>query len=74
MGIPQNWRLKKQRYALVGEVCWNCNSKLFPPRDVCPKYNASAMAPFIFSIYGGAFSYSAGHQAPANHQKQAIYT
>ena len=36
MEIPRNWRLKKQRYALVGEECPHCNYKIFPPRDVCP--------------------------------------
>lgn len=39
MEIPRHWRLKKQRYALIGEVCPHCDAKLFPPRRVhvgCP--------------------------------------
>ena len=36
MEIPRHWRLKKQRYALIGEVCPHCDAKLFPPRDICP--------------------------------------
>lgn len=36
MEVPRHWRLKKQRYALVGETCPNCNARLFPPRPVCP--------------------------------------
>lgn len=36
MEIPRHWRLKKQRYGLVGEVCPHCDFKIFPPRDVCP--------------------------------------
>ena len=36
MEIPRHWRLKQQRYALVGEVCPHCDHKIFPPRDVCP--------------------------------------
>jgi uncharacterized protein len=36
MEVPRHWRLKKQRYSLVGEVCLNCNTHLFPPREVCP--------------------------------------
>jgi uncharacterized OB-fold protein len=36
MEVPRHWRLKKQRYALVGEVCPNCNAPLFTPRAVCP--------------------------------------
>jgi len=36
MENPRHWRLKKQRYALVGSVCPHCSAKLFPPREVCP--------------------------------------
>ena len=36
MEIPRHWRLKKQRYGLVGEVCPHCDNKIFPPRGVCP--------------------------------------
>ena len=36
MEIPRHWRLKKQRYGLVGEICPHCDVKIFPPRDVCP--------------------------------------
>ena len=42
MGVPQGWRLRKQRYLLMGEICLNCGHKLFPPRDVCPECGASA--------------------------------
>lgn len=37
MEIPRHWRLKKQRYSLVGEICPHCDAKIFPPRDVCPE-------------------------------------
>lgn len=40
MEIPRHWRLKKQRYGLVGEVCPHCDKPLFPPRDVCPNCGA----------------------------------
>jgi uncharacterized OB-fold protein len=35
--MPRHWRLFKQRYGLVGEVCPDCEAKIFPPRDVCPE-------------------------------------
>lgn len=34
--IPRHWRLRKQRYGLVGEICPHCDHKIFPPRDICP--------------------------------------
>lgn len=36
MEISKYWRLQKQRYGLVGEVCQHCGSKIFPPRGACP--------------------------------------
>lgn len=36
MEVPRYWRQRKQRYSMVGEVCPNCKSHVFPPRDVCP--------------------------------------
>jgi len=35
MEIPRHWRLKQQRYSLVGEICPHCDRPMFPPRDVC---------------------------------------
>jgi uncharacterized OB-fold protein len=36
MEIPRHWRLQRQRYTLTGEICPNCDIKIFPDRDVCP--------------------------------------
>jgi len=36
MEVPRHWRLKKQRYAMVGEICPDCKTPNFPPRAVCP--------------------------------------
>lgn len=37
MEVPRHWRLKQQRYCLVGEICPHCDAKIFPPRDICPR-------------------------------------
>lgn len=37
MEIARHWRLKQQRYRLVGEICPHCDEKIFPPRDICPR-------------------------------------
>ena len=37
MEAPRLWRTQKQRYRLIGENCPNCNEKMFPPRDICPR-------------------------------------
>lgn len=30
------WRLRGQRYRMVGERC-SCGETIFPPRDICPR-------------------------------------
>ena len=74
MEIPRHWRLKKQRYALVGEVCPHCSAKLFPPRDVCPECGGEAKTPYTFSGKGEIYSYTTMHDAPSGFEDQIPYT
>ena len=74
MEVPRHWRLKKQRYALVGEVCPHCDAKLFPPRDVCPHCGGEARTPYTFSGQGEVYSYTRMASVPAGFQEQAPYT
>jgi len=74
MEIPRHWRLKKQRYALVGEVCPHCDAKLFPPRDVCPECGGEAKQPYTFSGRGEVYSFTIMHDAPTGYDEQAPYT
>lgn len=43
--IPINWRLRKQRYRLLGQKCPECNVTLFPLKQVCPNCG------YRFNIY-----------------------
>ncbi len=74
MEVPRHWRLKKQRYALVGEVCPHCQSKIFPPRDVCPYCGGEAKTEFAFSGKGRIYSYTVMRDAPAGFEQNAPYT
>lgn len=74
MDIPRHWRLKKQRYALIGEVCEHCNAKLFPPRDICPECGEEAKTLFQFSGKGEVYSYTTVYEAPEGYSEQAPYT
>ena len=74
MEIPRHWRLKKQRYALVGEVCPHCDAKIFPPRDVCPECHHEAKEPFAFSGKGEIYSYTTIYEAPSGFDSNAPYT
>lgn len=61
MEIPRHWRLKQQRYGLVGEVCPHCDAKIFPPRDVCR--NCADRAKTLFTFNGKGDVYPGTHQA-----------
>lgn len=74
MDIPRHWRLRKQRYSLTGEVCENCDAKLFPPRDICPECGKEAKTLFQFSGKGEVYSYTTVYDAPEGYAEQAPYT
>ncbi|MFQ5922629.1 MAG: Zn-ribbon domain-containing OB-fold protein [Anaerolineales bacterium] len=73
METSQHWRLKQQRYALVGEVCPHCTTKIFPPRDFCPDCGEDARQNFKFSGRGEVYSHTTVYQAPAGHTENAPY-
>lgn len=74
MEVSRHWRLKQQRYSLVGEVCPHCQEKIFPPRDVCPECGQEARTPFTFSGRGEVYSYTTVHNPPAGYEETAPYT
>jgi uncharacterized OB-fold protein len=74
MEIPRHWRLKKQRYSLVGEVCPHCDAKIFPPRDVCTKCGGEAKNVYQFSGRGEVFSHTTIYDAPSGFEENAPYT
>ncbi len=74
MEIARHWRLKQQRYGLVGEICPHCSTKIFPPRDVCPNCGGEAKTTFAFSGKGEVFSYTTIYEAPAGFDDTAPYT
>ena len=71
--IARHWRLKSQRYGLIGEVCPDCQVKIFPPRDVCPNCSEQAGPDFQFSGTGEVYSYTTIHNPPAGYEGNAPY-
>ena len=74
MSISRNWRLRNQRYGLVGEVCGRCGARLFPPRDICPQCGEPAATPYTFSGRGEVYSFSTLYQAPQGYEEYVPYT
>ena len=71
--IPRHWRLRQQRYSLVGEVCPDCETKIFPPRDICPDCGHEAKETFKFSGRGEVYSFTTVYEPPAGFETQAPY-
>ncbi|MEW6568329.1 MAG: Zn-ribbon domain-containing OB-fold protein [Chloroflexota bacterium] len=74
MEVSRHWRLRQQRYALVGEVCPHCQIKIFPPRDICPDCGQEARLHYQFSGRGEVYSYTTVMDPPAGHEDNAPYT
>lgn len=74
MQVARHWRTRSQRYSLTGEICDQCKTYIFPPRDVCPECEAPAKTPYAFSGNGQVYSYSTVYQAPEGYEQFAPYT
>lgn len=74
MEVSRHWRLRKQRYSLVGEVCPHCDAKIFPPRDICTECGQDAKTIYNFSGRGQVYSYTTVYDPPAGYEEQAPYT
>ena len=74
MEIARHWRLKQQRYSLVGEVCNHCEHKIFPPRDICPNCGQEARDLYTFSGKGEVYSFTTIYEAPTGYDVNAPYT
>lgn len=74
MEIPRHWRLRQQRYGLIGEVCPHCETKIFPPRDVCPVCGQEAKNLYTFSGRGEVYSFTTIYEAPTGFEENAPYT
>lgn len=70
----RHWRLQKQRYGLVGEVCPHCDNKMFPPRDICTDCGEEAKELFRFSGKGSIYSFTTVTDAPTDFEEYAPYT
>ena len=73
METSRHWRLRQQRYALVGEVCPSCEERIFPPRDLCPDCGEEARELYQFSGRGEVYSFTTVYQAPAGFEQEAPY-
>ncbi len=72
--LAPHWRLREQRYQLVGNVCLNCGAKYFPPRQVCTECRGTEFEAFQFNGRGELYSFTTLRQAPAGFEDYAPYS
>lgn len=69
-----HWRLQKERYKLVGEVCLDCIQAIFPPRDLCPNCGGDKCIEHKFSGRGEIYSVTTVQNPPSGYEENAPYT
>lgn len=75
MEVARHWRLKKQRYSLVGKFAHTAIQK-YPPRDICPDCRGRKNKE-LYSFSGRGEVYSFTHRVrhpPAGYEENAPYT
>lgn len=72
--LASNWRLREQRYQLIGNVCLKCGAKHFPPRQVCAQCRGTEFESFHFNGKGALYSFTTLRQAPAGFEDYAPYS
>ncbi len=72
--LARNWRVREQRYQLIGNRCVACGAKFFPPRQVCTECRATQFEPYQFSGKGELYSYTTLRQAPLGFENQVPYS
>src|SRR5215212_3899323 len=72
--LAPNWRLREQRYQLVGNVCLKCGAKHFPPRQVCTQCRGTEFETYRFNGRGSLYSFTTLRQAPAGFEGYAPYS
>jgi uncharacterized protein len=74
MEIPRHWRLKQERYGLIGNICPKCDAKIFPPRDICPHCCSEVKTTYAFNGQGKVYSFTTIYEAPTGFDDTAPYT
>lgn len=72
--LARHWRLRQERYQLIGNRCLRCGAKFFPPRPLCMECRSTEFVSFHFCGRGELYSYTTLHQAPAGFEAQIPYS
>jgi len=71
--LPRDWRLRGERYQLIGGRCSRCGRLHFPRRPICLECGAEGMEPYRFSGRGEVYSYATMYKAPTGFEQDIPY-
>ena len=72
--VPLLWRLRKNRYGLIGTTCLKCDSVFFPPRPTCPVCGrVGKIKQTKLSGLGGVVSFTKINTAPKGFEAHTPY-
>lgn len=72
--LAPQWRLREQRYRLIGNVCLSCGARHFPPRQVCTRCRGTEFESYQFNGKGELYSYTTLRQAPSGFEEYTPYS
>lgn len=73
MNIQQHWRLKPQRYQLIGKKCEVCGTLSFPPKNICSQCKSTNQIDYRLARQGNIFSFTKVHDMPKEFENQGAY-
>lgn len=75
ISVPGLWRLKEQRYRLIGSKCETCGTIYLPKRTICPKCRRKGKIRDYteFSGFGNIETWTVVHSPPEGFVEQAPY-
>jgi len=71
--LPRDWRLRVERYQLVGARCARCGRFHFPSRPVCLQCGGQDLEPYRFKGRGEVYSHVTMYKAPAGFEQDIPY-
>lgn len=71
--LPKDWRLRQERYRLIGGKCCECDTYFFPARPLCPHCGSGEVEEAQFSGRGEVYSHSTVYKPPLGFEQDVPY-
>lgn len=73
MSVPRYWRETKYRYRLIGQMCAQCGSVVFPRSGVCAACDSDDLEEVKLAETGHVVSWTVVRNPPVDYMEYAPY-